>query len=68
MRRRRKERQEKTGDQFQKGACCSSTFVQGAAGKKMVGAKRVLGVTGILGKANSHFDPTDIGSVAAPSR
>ena len=32
--------------------------VQGAARQKMVCARGVPGVTGTLGQANSHFDPT----------
>ena len=34
--------------------------------EKMVCAKGVPGVTGTLGKANSHFNPTQTGSGTAP--
>ena len=33
----------------------------GAARRKMVGVRGVPGVTGTLGKANSHFDPIQTG-------
>ena len=50
---------------FKKAVCCPSVGVQGAAREKM---GRVPGVTGTLGKANSHFDPTQTGSGTAPPR
>ena len=34
---------------------------RGLHGEKMVCVRRVPGVTGTLGKANSHFDPTQTG-------
>ena len=34
---------------------------RGLHGEKMVCVRRVPGVTGTLGKANSHFDPTKTG-------
>ena len=34
---------------------------RGQQGEKMVCARGVPGVTGILGKANSHFNPTQTG-------
>ena len=37
-------------------------------GEKMVCVREVTGVTGILGKANSHFDTTQTGSGTAPPR
>ena len=49
----------KTGDQW--------LFI-GQIGEKTVCGRKVLGVTGTLGKANSHFDPTQTGPGAAPSR
>ena len=41
---------------------------RGQHGEKMVYARGVPGVTGTLGKANSHFDPTKTGSETAPPR
>ena len=46
---------------FKEAACCLSAFVQGAALRKTVCVRRMPGVTGTLGKANSHFDPTKLG-------
>ena len=37
-------------------------------GEKMVCVRRVPGVTGTLGKANSHFDPTQTGLGTTPPR
>ena len=42
-------------------ACYPSAVVQGAARQKIVCVREVSGVTGTLGKANSHFDPTQTG-------
>ena len=67
-----KEKNEKTGKRktgeerrqetdFKEAACCHSTVVQGQYGEKMVCVGRVPGVTGTLGKANNHFDPTQTG-------
>ena len=63
-----KEKNEKTGKRkagvkrrhanFKEAACYPSAVVQGLHGKKMVCVRGVPGVTGTLGKANSHFDPT----------
>ena len=39
-------------------ACYPTAVVQGAARQQMVYVRGVAGVTGTLGKANSHFDPT----------
>ena len=47
-------------------ACCTSAVVQRAARQKMVCARGVPGVTGTLGKANSHFDPTQTEWGTAP--
>ena len=62
---RRKEK-EKTGDQF-----CKSCVLPycGRSGRSIAKKWRgVPGVSGTLGKANSHFDPTQTGSGTAPPR
>ena len=41
---------------------------RGLQGKKMVCVRGVPGVTGILRKANSHFNPTQTGLGTAPPR
>ena len=46
---------------FKEAACYPSAVVQGAARRKMVCVRGVPGVTGTLGKANSHFNPTQTG-------
>ena len=46
---------------FKEAACYPSAVVQGAARQKMVCVRGVPGVTGTLGKANSHFDPAQTG-------
>ena len=46
---------------FKAAACYPSAVVQGAARQKMVCVRGVPGVTGTLGKANSHFDPIQTG-------
>ena len=51
---------------FKRAVCCSSV-IQGVAKRKMVCARGVPGVTGTLGKANNHFDPTQIRSMTTPS-
>ena len=48
---------------FKEAACCPSAVVQGAAWHKMVCARGVPVVTGTLGKADRHFDPTQTGSM-----
>ena len=53
---------------FKEAVCCSSAVVQGAARQKIVCGIGVPGVTGTLGKTNSHFNPTQKGSGSAPSR
>ena len=54
---------------FEEAACYPSAVVQGAARQKMLCLRGVPGVTtGTLGKANSHFDPTQTGSGIAPPR
>ena len=64
-----KEKNEKTGKRkageerrlanYKEAACYPSAVVQGAARRKMVCVRGVPGVTGTLGKANSHFNPTE---------
>ena len=66
-----KEKNEKTGKRkageerrqadFKETACYPSVVVQGAARQKMVSLRGVPGVTGTLGKANSHFNPNQTG-------
>ena len=51
---------------FNEAVCCPSAVIQGAAQQKMVCARGVPRVTGSLGKANSHFDVTQMGSGTAP--
>ena len=52
---------------FREAVCYPSAVVQGTARRKN-GSRGVPGVTGTLGKANSHFDPTQKGSGTAPPR
>ena len=49
------------GTDFKEAACCPSVVVQGQHGEKMVCVGGVPRVTGTLGKANSHFGPTQTG-------
>ena len=66
-----KEKNEKTGKRkagverrqanFKEAACYPFAVVWGLHGEKMVCVRGVPGVTGTLGKANSHFDPTQTG-------
>ena len=51
---------------FKEVACCPSAVVEGATRQKNSLCEGVLWATGILGKANSHLDPTQTGSVSAP--
>ena len=46
---------------FKEAAWYPSAVVQGLHGEKMVCVRGVPEVTGTLGKANSHFDPTQTG-------
>ena len=56
----------KTGDRFCRSCVLPScSHSGGSIAKKCRG---VPGVTGTLGKANSHFDPTQMGSGTAPPR
>ena len=76
---REKVKNEKTGKEkvgeeqrlatdFEEAACCPSAVVQGAERQKIGLCEGVPGVTETLGKANSHFHPTQTGSWTAPSR
>ena len=66
-----KKKNEKTGKRkagverrqadFKAAACYPSAVVQGAARRKNGWCKGSAWVTGTLGKANSHFDPTQTG-------
>ena len=60
------EREEATD--YKEAVCCPPAVVQGQHGEKMICARGVPGVTGTLGKANSHFDPTQTGSGTALPR
>ena len=51
---------------FKEAVCCPSAVVQWAAQRKSEWG--VSGVTGTLGKANNHIDPTQTGSGIAPPR
>ena len=53
---------------FKEAACYPSAVVQGLHGEKMVCVRRVHGVTENLGKANSHFNPTQTELGIAPPR
>ena len=71
MRRRAGERQEKREDRppiSKKLPVALLRSFRGQHGEKMVCARGVLGVTVTLGKANSHFDPTQTGLGTAPPR
>ena len=73
-----KEKNEKTGKRkageerrqanFTEAACYPSADVQGQHGEKIVCVRGVPRVTGNLGKANSHFNPTQTGLGTAPQR
>ena len=53
---------------FKEAACYSSAVVQGAARQKMAYVKGAPGVTGTLGKTNSHFNLIQTGLGAAQPR
>ena len=65
---KRKAGEERRKTDLKKAASCSSAVVQGLHGEKMVCVRRVPGVTGTLGMANSHFNPTRTGLGTAPPR
>ena len=69
MRRRSRERQEKREDRRPILKRLRATFLRsfrGENGKKVACVRGVPGVTGTLGKSNSHFDPTPTGLGTAP--
>ena len=71
MRRRARERQEKREGNRPILKKLRATLLQSFRGhhsEKMVRVRGVLGVTVTLGKANSHFDPTQMGLGTAPPR
>ena len=51
---------------FKEAACYPSAVVQGVARQKIFCVRGVPGVTGTLGKANSHFNPTQTKLGTAP--
>ena len=51
---------------FKEAACCPSAVIEGAARRKNGLCEGSAGVTGTLGKANSHFDSTQTVSGTAP--
>ena len=55
---KRKAGEERRQADFKEAVCYPSAVVQGAVWQKMVCVWGVLRVTGTLGKANSHFNPT----------
>ena len=57
---KRRARVERRQANFKEAACYPSAVVQGAA-RLIVCVRGVPGVTGTLGKTNSHFDPTQTG-------
>ena len=71
-----KEKNEKTGKRkagedrrqadSKEAACYPSAVVQWLHGEKMVCVRGVSGVTGTLGKANSHFNPIQTGLGTKP--
>ena len=70
MRRRARERQEKREHRpiLKRLRATLLRWFRGLHGEKMVCVRDVPGVTGTLGKANSHFDPTQTGMETAPPR
>ena len=68
--RRARERQEKREDRRPISKRLRAAFLRsfrGQHGEKMVCVRGVPGVIGSLGKANSHFDPTQTGPGTASS-
>ena len=70
MRRRARERQEKREDRpiSKKLRAALVRSFRGQHGEKMVCVGGVPGVTGTLGKTNSHFEPTQTSFGTAPPR
>ena len=70
-RRRSRERQEKRKDRrpiLKKLRAALLRSFRGMYCEKMVCARGVSRITGTLGKANSYFDPNQMGSGTAPPR
>ena len=65
---KRKAGEERKQADFKETACYPSAVVQRAARQKMVCVRGVPRVTGILGKTNSNFNPTQTGLGIAPPR
>ena len=55
------EENEKQSTDFREDTCCPSVFVQMTAQLKKVCMRGAFGVIGTIDKANSHFDPTQMG-------
>ena len=70
MRKRARERQEKREDRpiLKRLRATLLPLFRGLHREKMVSVRGVPGVTGTLGKANSHFNPTETGLGTAPPR
>ena len=70
MRRRAREMQEKKEDRPILKRLCATLLrlFRGLHGEEMVCVRGVPGVTGTLGKANSHFDPNQTELETAPPR
>ena len=70
MRRRAREKQEKREDRpiLKRLHATLLRSSRGLHGEKIVCVRGVPRVTGILGKANSHFDPAQTGLRTAPPR
>ena len=58
---KRKAGEERRQADFKEAVCYPFAIVQGAARQKLVCVRGVPGVTGTLGKANSHFNPIQTG-------
>ena len=70
-RRRARERQEEGEDRrpiLEKLCAALLRLFRGKHGEKMICGREVPGVTGTLGKANSHLDQTQTRSGTAPPR
>ena len=71
MKKRARERQEKRENSQPISKKLRAAFLRSFRGqhsKKIICTMRVPEVIGTLGKANSHFDPTQTGSRTAPPR
>ena len=70
MRRRARERQENREDRpiLKRLRATLLRSFRGCTAKNMLCVSGVPGVTGTLGKANNHFDPTQTGLGTAPPR